>query len=56
METWSSGVDGEVAVPLVANKKSPLLEAARSEIGQLTGAIKAQAIELAIVRGKAGWG
>jgi len=32
------------------------LEAARFEIGQLTEAIKAQAIELAIVRGKAGWG
>jgi hypothetical protein len=31
------------------------LEAARFEIGQLTEAIKAQAIELAIVRGKAGW-
>jgi len=32
------------------------LEAARTEIGQLTEAIKAQAIELAIVRGKSGWG
>lgn len=32
------------------------LEAARTEISQLTEAIKAQAIELAIVRGKAGWG
>src|SRR3954464_13908382 len=32
------------------------LEAARAEIGQLTEAIKAQAIELSIVRGKAGWG
>ena len=32
------------------------LDAARVEIGQLTDAIKAQAIELAIVRGKAGWG
>ncbi|MGH9275033.1 MAG: hypothetical protein ACRDZU_10335 [Acidimicrobiales bacterium] len=32
------------------------LERARAEIGQLTEAIKAQAIELAIVRGKAGWG
>lgn len=32
------------------------LEAARAEIGQLTEAIKAQAIELAIIRGKAGWG
>jgi transposase-like protein len=31
------------------------LDAARSEIGQLTDAIKAQAIELAIVRGKSGW-
>lgn len=32
------------------------LDAARTEIGQLTEAIKAQAIELAIIRGKAGWG
>ena len=32
------------------------LDAARAEIGQLTEAIKAQAIELAIVRGKVGWG
>ena len=31
------------------------LEAARAEIGQLTEAIKVQAIELAIVRGKSGW-
>ncbi len=32
------------------------LEAARAEIAQLTEAVKAQAIELAIARGKAGWG
>lgn len=32
------------------------LEAARVEIGQLTEAIKSQAIELAVVRGKSGWG
>ena len=31
------------------------LEAAQAEIGQLTEAIKAQAIELAIVGGKSGW-
>ena len=31
------------------------LEAARDEIAALTEAIKAQAIELAVVRGKAGW-
>src|SRR5919197_1267189 len=31
------------------------LEDARAEIGELTEAIKAQAIELAIVRGKAAW-
>ena len=31
------------------------LEAARAEIGQLTEAIKVQAIELAIVGGKSGW-
>jgi transposase-like protein len=39
-----------------AKERDWALEAARSEIGQLTEAIKAQAIELAIVRGKAGWG
>jgi transposase-like protein len=32
------------------------LEAARAEIAQLTDAVKAQAIELAVVRGKLGWG
>ena len=32
------------------------LEEARTEITVLTEAIKAQAIELSIVRGKAGWG
>jgi transposase-like protein len=32
------------------------LEAAQAEIGQLTEAIKAQAIELAVIRGKSGWG
>ena len=39
-----------------ATQRDWQLEAARAEIGQLTEAIKAQAIELAIVRGKAGWG
>ena len=32
------------------------LEAARAEIVQLTEAVKAQAIELSVVRGKPGWG
>ena len=32
------------------------LEAARAEIVQLTEAVKAQAIELAVVRGISGWG
>jgi hypothetical protein len=32
------------------------LEAAQAEIGALTEAIKAQAIELAVIRGKSGWG
>jgi transposase len=32
------------------------LEAARAEIVQLTEAVKAQAIELAVARGKSGWG
>ncbi len=39
-----------------AKERDYQLEAARAEIGQLTEAIKAQAIELAVVRGKAGWG
>lgn len=39
-----------------AKERDWALEAARSEIAQLTEAIKAQAIELAVVRGKAGWG
>ena len=39
-----------------AKERDWALEAARAEIGQLTEAVKAQAIELAIVRGKAGWG
>ena len=39
-----------------AKERDWQLEAARAEIGQLTEAIKAQAIELAVVRGKAGWG
>jgi transposase-like protein len=32
------------------------LEAAQAEIGALTEAIKAQAIELGVIRGKFGWG
>jgi transposase-like protein len=32
------------------------LDQARAEIGQLTEAVKSQAIELAVVRGKSGWG
>ena len=31
------------------------LEAARREVAQLTEAVKAQAIELALLRGKVGW-
>ena len=38
-----------------AKQRNWELEAARTEIGQLTEAVKAQAIELAIVRGKSGW-
>lgn len=38
-----------------AKERNWELAAARDEIGQLTEAIKAQAIELAMVRGKAGW-
>ena len=32
------------------------LERARAELSQLTEAVKSQAIELAVVRGKAAWG
>jgi transposase len=39
-----------------AKERDWQLEAARAEVAQLTEAVKAQAIELAIVRGKAGWG
>ena len=39
-----------------AKERNWELERARAELGQLTEAVKAQAIELAIVRGKAGWG
>jgi transposase len=39
-----------------AKQRDWQLEAARAEIAQLTEAIKAQAIELAVVRGKAAWG
>ena len=39
-----------------AKERNWELEAARTEIGQLTEAIKAQAIELAVMRGKSGWG
>ena len=39
-----------------ASQRNWELEAARNEIGQLTEAVKAQAIELAIIRGKSGWG
>ena len=39
-----------------AKERDWQMEAARGEIAQLTEAIKAQAIELSIIRGKAGWG
>jgi len=39
-----------------AKQRNWELEAAHVEIGQLTEAVKAQAIELAIIRGKSGWG
>jgi transposase-like protein len=38
-----------------AKERNWELDAAHAEIAQLTDAIKAQAIELAIVRGKSGW-
>lgn len=39
-----------------AKERNWELEAARAEIDQLTAAVTAQAIELAVVRGKSGWG
>lgn len=39
-----------------AKERNWELEAARAEIDQLTHAVTAQAIELAVVRGKSGWG
>ena len=39
-----------------AKERNWELEAARAEIGQLTEAVKSQAIELAVIRGKSGWG
>lgn len=36
--------------------RNAALDEANDEIAALTAAIKAQAIELAVVRGKAGWG
>lgn len=39
-----------------ARERNWALEAAQAEIGQLTEAIKAQAIELAVIRGRSGWG
>ena len=38
-----------------ATQRNWELEEARRELAQLTEAIKAQAIELALLRGKAGW-
>lgn len=38
-----------------ATERNWELEEARRELEQLTDAIKAQAIELAVLRGKAGW-
>jgi transposase-like protein len=38
-----------------ATERNWELESARRELGELTEAIKAQAIELALLRGKVGW-
>ena len=38
-----------------AKERNWELEAARREVEQLTEAVKAQAIELALLRGKVGW-
>jgi transposase-like protein len=39
-----------------AKERNWELEAAQAEIAALTEAVKAQAIELAVIRGKSGWG
>ena len=39
-----------------AKERNWELEAAHAEIGALTEAVKAQAIELAVIREKSGWG
>ncbi|MCL4292302.1 MAG: hypothetical protein KJ056_04640 [Acidimicrobiia bacterium] len=39
-----------------AKERNWELEAAQVEIGELTEAVKAQAIELAVIRGRSGWG
>lgn len=39
-----------------AKERNWELEAAQAEISALTEAVKAQAIELAVIRGKSGWG
>jgi hypothetical protein len=39
-----------------AKERNWELEAAHAEIAALTEAVKAQAIELAVIRGKSGWG
>jgi len=39
-----------------AKERDWQLEAARTEVAQLTEVIKSQAIELAVARGKAAWG
>ena len=38
-----------------AKERNWELEQAQREVGQLTEAVKSQAIELALLRGKAGW-
>ena len=38
-----------------ATERNWELEKARHELGELTEAVKSQAIELALLRGKAGW-
>lgn len=39
-----------------AKERNWELEAAQAQVAQLTQAITAQAIELAVIRGKSGWG
>ena len=53
---WTVDVSTIITIRRTVKERNWELDSARNEIGQLTEAVKAQAIELAIIRGKSGWG